>query len=174
MKIFAIAIALLGFIGFVHADGGAVIAQQTIDSRLVTVFAEPSPLRAGPADFSVMVQDAKSGEPILDETVTVSLTAASESSEAWVPPCCSMENRSNAVPATREKAQNKLLYQANVIVPAAGPIDVVVRIGQPESVLTTRVEARPPLPPVAAYWPYFLLPPAAIGLFALNQRIRRR
>jgi hypothetical protein len=156
-----------------RADGGAVIAQETANDLTVTIFASPAPLRAGPADISVMLQDAKTGEPVLDRNVVVSVSSLDVSAgAAWVPPCCSMES-SSAVRATHANAQNKLLQSANVIVPTSGPVAVAVRIDD-SAPIVANLEARPPLPPAAAYWPYLALPPLAIGLFAINRRARHR
>ena len=51
------------------ADGGAILTRQTINDLDVTVFAAPLPLRAGPVDVSVLVQDAKTTKPLLDAQV---------------------------------------------------------------------------------------------------------
>ena len=42
-----------------HADGGAILARQTINGLGLTVFASPAPLRAGPVDVSVLVQEGE-------------------------------------------------------------------------------------------------------------------
>lgn len=167
-------VMLVGAAQWSRGDGGAVIAQETTNNLVVTVFASPAPLRAGPADISVMLQDAATGQPVLDRKIVVSVSAIDASAgTAWVPPCCSMEKSSDAVPATRANAQNKLLHAANVIVPSAGQVAVAVRIDDSGPVIT-KLDARPPLPPAAAYWPYLAIPPLAIGLFAVNRRSQRR
>lgn len=159
-----------------RADGGAVLAQQTAGAYQVTVFASPSPLRAGPTDFSVMIQDAKTGAPVLDRTVSIDVKSAPDStSDAWVAPCCSMTSADGPVAATRANAQNKLLYAANVVLPAAGLHDIAVQIdGESGPKLNSQVEVLPPAPPAASYWPWLAAPPFLIGAFALNQRLRRR
>lgn len=155
-----------------RADGGAVIAQETTDGITVTVFASPAPLRAGPADISVMLQDAATAQPLLDRDVLVSVSPLDESAgSAWVPPCCSMEKSSSEVPATRANAQNKLLHSANVIVPSSGPVAITVRVAGAAPIVT-KMDARPPLPPAATYWPFLAIPPVAVGLFAINRRAR--
>lgn len=157
-----------------RADGGGVIAQNQVDGMVLTVFASPAPLRAGPSDISVMLQDAESGEPILDRSVRVSIAARDESAgKAWIPPCCSMDQADDLVPATHAAAQNKLLYAANVAVPASGPVGLMVHIDQ-NPPFVAQLSALPAPSPAAAYWPYLALPPVAIGLFALNRRARRR
>jgi len=158
------------------ADGGAVLTQQKTGPYLVTLFGSPAPLRAGPADLSVMIQDAATGAPVLDQSVSIKVQAAVDPhSTAWVPPCCSMRTMTGVVPATHAAAQNKLLYAANVILPSSGPHELIVRIGGDSSeILTTSLAVEPPAPPVTSYWMYLALPPVLIGAFALNQRIRRR
>jgi hypothetical protein len=164
---------LLAAIPSAFADGGAVLSQATAGSYRITLFGSPSPLRAGPVDLSVMLQDAKTGEPVLDRPVTITVRAASnQKTEAWVPPCCSMKTQSAAVAATHAAAQNKLLYAANLILPASGPHDLVVQIGDLSA--ESRIDVKPPLSAGASTWPWLAAPPLLVGLFALNQRLRRR
>ena len=44
-----------------HADGGQVRLTQRHGDMQITVFTSPSPLRAGPVDVSVCIQDAATG-----------------------------------------------------------------------------------------------------------------
>jgi hypothetical protein len=155
------------------ADGGAVLSQTTAGPYRVTLFGSPSPLRAGPSDLSVMLQDSKTGEPVLDRPVTITVRPASnQKTEAWVPPCCSMKTQPAAVAATHAAAQNKLLYAANIILPASGPHDLIVRIDG--TATESRIDVKPPLAAGASTWPWLAVPPLLVGLFALNQRLRRR
>jgi hypothetical protein len=158
------------------ADGGAVLSQQTSGPWRVTLFGSPSPLRAGPTDLSVMIQDAKTGEPVMDKTVAIKVRATvNPTSEAWIPPCCSMKGSGEAVPATHANAQNKLLYAANLVLPSSGAHDVIVNIGGADGeFLESKIDVQPPPAPLSAYWTYLALPPMFVGIFALNQRLRRR
>ncbi|MDD5198232.1 MAG: hypothetical protein PHC88_00385 [Terrimicrobiaceae bacterium] len=157
------------------ADGGAVLAQEVVGACRVTLFGSPAPLRAGPADLSVMLQDAATGAPILDRSVTIQIQAAANpGSEAWVPPCCSMKTTTDAASATHAGAQNKLLYAANVLLSSSGPHEVTIRFGDGGESLHTQVAIQPPAPPLAAYWAFLAAPPLLIAGFALNQRLRRR
>lgn len=160
----------------VLADGGAVLTQQKTGPYLVTLFGSPAPLRAGPADLSVMIQNADTGNPVLDLPVSIKVQAALDPhSTAWVPPCCSMRTMTGIVPATHDAAQNKLLYAANIVLPSSGAHEILVRIGSdPGEILSTTLNVQPPAPPVTSYWMYLALPPVLIGAFALNQRIRKR
>ena len=53
------------------ADGGTLRFFGRRGDRLVTVFTVPAPLRAGPIDLSVLVQDAQTGRPITDLPIEV-------------------------------------------------------------------------------------------------------
>ncbi len=171
---------VLGFhfasLGFGLADGGAIIAREKINGLDLTVFASPFPLRAGPVDVSVLVQDAK-GRAVLDAVVDLGWTPSSPSASAeWLPPCCSMETALGKTPARRAHSQNKLLYGTILPVRSAGPSNISVTVKTPdaEAILSIPVEAQPPRAPVLTYWPLLAFPPMAIGMFALHQRLSRR
>src|SRR5215471_6917917 len=55
-------------------DGGSVQIHSVSGPFEITLFAEPPLPRAGQIDFSVLIQDAKSGEPVMDAAVTLALT----------------------------------------------------------------------------------------------------
>src|SRR5262249_33385867 len=57
-----------------RGDGGAVCMSGRQGSYVITVFSAPTPLRAGPIDISVLVQDARSGDPVTEAQVSVRLT----------------------------------------------------------------------------------------------------
>jgi hypothetical protein len=59
-------------------DGGAVRVSREQSGYRITVFSSPSPLRAGPVDISVLVQDARKGEPLLQARVTIRMTKNGE------------------------------------------------------------------------------------------------
>jgi hypothetical protein len=167
----------LALLSSAFADGGAVLSQQTSGPYRITLFGSPSPLRAGPADLSVMIQDAKTGAPVLDQSVAIDVTAAMNSgSTAWIPPCCSMDAKTiGAVAATHANAQNKLLYAASIVLPASGQHDVTVRIGGDKGhSLESKIDVQSPSSPATSYWACLAAPPLLIGIFALNQRLRRK
>src|SRR5215470_14419790 len=120
-------------------------------------------LRAGPIDVSVLVQDCKSGEAILDATVDLALE-----------PLDSDSPRLRAR-ATHEQATNKLLQAAVLNIPAVGRwgLRAVARRGPEEATVVTGFQVAPPAPRLAAIWPYVLLPPFVIAVFALHQALRR-
>ena len=158
------------------ADGGAVIAKETVNGLTLTVFASPAPLRAGPADVSVLVQDAQN-RAILNATVEIGWASkAPVSSTDWLPPCCTMATALGQTPALRTHSQNKLLYGAMLPIRNAGASEFSVSVKSPQgdASLTIPVTAAPPRAPLVTYWPLLAFPPVAMGLFAVHQRISRR
>ena len=157
------------------ADGGVILARQTINGLDLTVFASPVPLRAGPADISVLIQDTATGMAVLDGAVEVAWSSVSPSAPEWLPPCCSMNTATDKIAATLAHSQNKLLYSAIVPIRSSGASELVIRAtaGSREALLSCPVEAGPPSPPAAAYWPWLALPPFCIVGFCLHQRISR-
>lgn len=53
------------------ADGGALRLSEQKDGYRIAAFTTPTPLRAGPVDISVLVQDAATGEPNAEVEVSV-------------------------------------------------------------------------------------------------------
>jgi hypothetical protein len=169
---------LLVLLSLCHAwaDGGAIIARETVNGLNLTVFASPAPLRAGPADVSVLVQDAQ-GRAVLDAAVELGWSSPMPASSSdWLPMCCSMATALGQTPALRTHSQNKLLYGAILPIRNAGESEISVSVKSPqgEASLTIPVNAAPPRAPLFAYWPLLAFPPVAIGLFAAHQRLSRR
>jgi hypothetical protein len=146
-----------------RADGGSVQLQQVDGAFRVTVFTAPTPLRAGPADISVLVQDVANDEPVLDAEVVLALTSTGADAALHAA-------------ATRQQASNKLLYAALVNLPSAGAWDlrVTVRRGRAAAVVGGRMAVAPALPPLLAHWPYLAFPPIAVLVFAVHQWRRLR
>src|SRR5580704_7938275 len=65
----------------------------------VTVFTSPSPLSVGPADINVLLQKRETLEPVLDAEVLIVMRPIASGREV-------------RARATREQAQNKLLFAA--------------------------------------------------------------
>ena len=158
------------------ADGGVVLARQVVNGLDLTVFAFPAPLRAGPVDISVLVQDPNSGRAILDAEVAVAWSSTSSDSPDWMPPCCSMDDGRATIPATRGHSQNQFLYSSIVPIRNAGSSELAVQVEAEgrKALLSCDVQVQPPQPPVQAYWPFLALPPFAIAGFALHQRLSRK
>ena len=158
MKGFSILAGVLISTGFCLADGGVVIARQVVNGFDVTVFASPVPLRAGPMDVSVLVQDPESGKAVLDAAVTVSWSSKSSASPDWLPPCCTMTDGREAIPARRGHSQNQFLYSAFVPIRSSGASELVVRMksGGREAMISSDLEVLPPghRPwPIGPSWP---------------------
>lgn len=148
-----------------RADGGAVCLHDKSGQFLVTVFVSPWPLRAGPVDTSVLVQDEQTGSVVFNAAVKL-----------VVKPLSGEGSRLQAE-ATRENATNKLLQAARFDLPEPGwwMLTVVVSRGSENAVLSAKLQVAPALNRVAVIWPFLLFPPFAIGLFAVRQmRMSRR
>jgi len=127
------------------ADGGTVQMRKEAGPFLITVFTSPAPLSAGPADISVLLQNLDGLTPVLDARVSVLLHRDASSTEI-------------KAHATREQAQNKLLYAALVTLPeSGGEIDVA----QSHTM-------------AGSYWSYIALPPLMIAGFVIREWLIRR
>jgi hypothetical protein len=145
-----------------RADGGAVRLSEQAGAYRVTVFTSPTPLRAGPVDVSVLVQDA-AGECVPAAKVTVRLTAR-QTGEVL------------EYPATVEAATNKLFDAAVFELPNSGWWEVTVTVEGPQvpALLRFAIEADEPLPRWLEMWPWFTWPALAVTLFGLHQVLVRR
>jgi hypothetical protein len=154
--------ALLALNPSVYADGGFVELHQVAGQFVVTVFTAPGPLRARPVDISVLLQDRANGQPVLDAEVFVRLQREGG---------MTLVER-----ATREVAQNKLLYSALLTLPEAGrwELEVTIKQGNEAASVRKQVTAAAPTPFLLSYWRSLSLPPIVIAVFALNQWLRRR
>ena len=162
------------------ADGGSVQLHSVSGPFEITLFAEPPLPRAGQIDFSVLIQDAKSSQPVLDAAVTLALTPVKvhqNTQPAWYPPSCAVSPPADlaAVPLLHSGASNRLLYGALVEIPAAGiwHVRTEVQHGGGHASVEGTVDVADPFPPVANYWPWFILPVVVIGLYVLRERIQR-
>ena len=154
--------ALLAFSSRAQSDGGSVELHQEVGPLVITVFTAPGPLRAGPVDISVLVQDRATGQPVLDGEVLVRLKK---------------EGATTLVErATREVAQNKLLYSALINLPEAGQweLEVTIKQGKETATIIGQVTAAAPTAFLLSYWRSLSLPPIAIAAFALSQWLKRR
>jgi hypothetical protein len=151
-----------------RADGGAVRWSEKRDGVELTVFTSPNPLRAGPVDVSVLVQNAGRGDAIPDADVQVRLIPHDRTASPV-----------HAV-ATHADATNKLLQAALVEVPSAGVWEVEVECttaagaGTQTNFAKFSMEAGPPLPRWLAVWPWFTWPVAAILLFGVHRHLVAR
>ncbi len=146
------------------ADGGTILLHQDAGAFTITLFAAPQPLRAGAADFSVMVQDRGSGEVLLDPVID--LTFAPEGAS---PP-------QQTVRLAKGLASNRLLQACTVHFSSAGKwrLTLLVRRGNDEARLSTVCFVEPDHSRSTLVWFYVLLPVAVILLFAIHQFLKLR
>jgi hypothetical protein len=155
-------VTLIAAPSLLWADGGTLILHERSGALNISVFAAPSPLRAGPADFSLLIQNAETQDVLLDGEVELNLSKAGAEDIRATP--------------TPGKATNRLLYAATVSIPEAGEWKLALRcrVGGQETKLGGSIAILPPEPPLLTYWPYFLLVPVAVCLFFLNQVLKRK
>lgn len=144
-----------------RGDGGLIRLNESAGPFVVSVFTAPTPLRVGPIDVSVLVQNAVDHAPVLDAEVQVTLRAA---------------DIERTTAATHAAATNKLLYAASLDVPEPGRWSLVaeVRAGAHDVAVSCAIDVAPPPPPVVAFWPYLALPGVLIALFAVHQWLKAR
>jgi len=145
------------------ADGGALRLSEQKDGYRVAVFTSPTPLRAGPADISVLVQEAATGEPA--SGLELSITA--QKHDGHCGEICH--------PATTQAATNKLYYAATFDLPEPGWYSVEVSIigALGERHVGFDVEAAEPLPPGLTVLPWVGWPFLTILLFFIHQLLVR-
>ncbi len=156
-----LALAAAGALG----DGGKVQFQRKAGAFNITLFSSTSPVRVGRTDFSAMVQNVATQNPILDADVLLRFVQRGANSIAEV-----------SAPARHEKATNKLLYAAQVDLNSTGNwrVEVSVQTPRDSALVTGDLEVLPPEPPLLAHWPYFVAVPVVAFLFVINQRLKRR
>jgi hypothetical protein len=145
-----------------RADGGALLVSARKGGYGISVFTAPTPFRAGPVDFSVLVQDASTGEPLPDARVTVWMTKPRQAPLQYE--------------ATREAATNKLFRAAQFVLPEAGRWDVRVQIdgAHGTAMFGAAIDAATRVPQWQEMWPWFGWPVLVIALFAAHQTLSRR
>jgi hypothetical protein len=155
---------LLALAGGARGDGGTVRLAERVGGYRLTVFTEPTPLRAGPVDISVLVQDAATGRPLPTAEVLVVATPADG---AGTEVSC---------PALPGAATNKLLHSAHFELSAAGRWRLEVRVAGPHGTANAAipVEVAEPLPRWAEMWGWIALPIVPITMFVVFQLLTHR
>jgi hypothetical protein len=139
-------------------DGGTLQFRGETPELSVTVFTSPAPLAAGPADISVLLQKRETLEPVLDAEVSIDMRAVASGSE--------IRGR-----ATREQAQNKLLYAAPLTLGESGRWQITVsilRLGVKSEIAGTILVA-PNQQKLETYWAYLAFPPLMVLLFSVRE-----
>ncbi len=149
-----------------RGDGGAVVVQERRGDLVVSVFAAPVPLRAGPADVSVLLQRADDDSAVLEAEVAVRLVREAGRARAG----------GDWVRADHAQATNRILYAARLETSGPGRWILQARIGLPPIRVEVEapVEVQPPLPPAARFWVWIVLAPLVVVLFLLHQWLRDR
>ena len=159
----AIAVSLALWAGGATADGGVVVASGPVAALRASVLVSPAPLRSGPAEWSVLLQDA-SGAPVLDAEVEFELQLHGVSGH----------HSRRVVAARREASANRLLYSALVDLPEPGTWQVVLLVTRGEhGRLGFELPVGPATGRAVEHWRALSLPPIALGLFALHQWLSR-
>jgi hypothetical protein len=145
------------------ADGGTVQLRKEAGALLITVFTSPSPLSAGPADVSLLLQKRNGLEPVLDANVSMQLRTDASNTEILAQP-------------TRQRAQNKLLYAAPVTLSESGKWRLALTIFQngERTDATGTIDVAPTPEMAASYWSYLAFPPFMIAAFVIRERLIRR
>ena len=185
---FCLLFAVVAFFpALARADGGVVRVRQTQGPFVVTLFS-PAEVSAGaPADVTVMVQKSKTGEIVMDATVDVSVVAPAGAKIHPGDPFCSAPGAAGLPPmeaaassatfrATRAHSSNKLLYGLPIILHAAGnwQLNASIREGGEYAVVGCSLPVAIAAGHGSSFWFCVALPFFVIGLFALNQWLRRR
>jgi hypothetical protein len=155
---------LLSFPARALADGGSLRLSEERGNYQIAIFTSPTPLRAGPVDISVLVQDAVTHEPVSDVQILVKAARR--------------DRRGAAIrqPATFEAATNKLFQAAAFNLNEPGwwqvEIDLDGPVGKVQVALD--LEASKPLPRYLAMWPWLTWPALPILLFGAHQYLVNR
>jgi hypothetical protein len=160
MRALRFACALVALATPLFADGGEVLSRQESGPFVITVFAAPVPLRAGPIDLSVLVQTRDALEPVLNAKVSIRLQGTSQMLAA----------------ASRSKAQNKLLYSTALEIPQPGEWKYTVSVQSVagNAAISGGFQAGQPAPPLASYGFYLAIPLVLIAIYVLHQWLARR
>jgi len=138
------------------------MCQRTSAPFTITLFSTEMPLRPGPADLSVLLEQPDGHSPILDAQVFIELKHEA-----------GMIIRAEA---TRSQARNKLLYCSLINLPAAGHWKIRLHIsrGNTRAEMLSDLVVAAPQPVFLSHWELIAVPPIIIILFILNQWLRRR
>jgi hypothetical protein len=141
------------------ADGGTMRLSQRKGNYQITVFTTPTPVRVGPVDISVLVQDAATGEPAPDLQVMIKATHGGPMGMTL----CHA--------ATTDAATNKLFHAAIFELPEPGEWNVEVSIGGSlgKAQVHFELESAEPMPRWLTLWPWIGWPVIAIMLFGIHQ-----
>ncbi len=141
-------------------DGGALIFREERGSLVVTLLAEPTPLRAGMATFDILVQSLEMEDPVLSADVHLRLVGPDAGDVL-------------EVAAGAGVAANRLFRAVEVELPDPGQWQIDVLVVGPESGETfhAQLHVAPPLRPLRRYRSYIAATLVALALLALHQAL---
>lgn len=148
------------------ADGGRLRFSKTAGPFLVTLFTTPEPLTPGPADFSVMVQNAKTNDILSDAQIVLTLTSVDHPDQIL------------RAAATHGNATNRLLQAAEFDLPGSSSkssewkLHINVEQGREAASLDEPIEVQAGSRKTMLVWIFGALPILALFLFVLHQRQR--
>lgn len=145
-----------------HADGGSVVLSEKKGGFEITAFASPTPMRAGPVDVSVLVQDVDTGEVVSQARVEVSLSNGGPASLASV--------------ASHEAVTNKLLQAVQFSLPQSGPWRLAITVEDKHRKCTVEgtLDAAEALPPWRELWLWVTWPVFAVAIFGVHRYLVQR
>lgn len=99
------------------ADGGLIRLSEVRNGLRISVFTAPTPPRVGQVEISILVQEAKSGKPLLGQTIRVEAAPKNH------------PNRKVHQQAAGEITGNRLMQAALLVISQPGPwlIDVAIQ-----------------------------------------------
>ncbi len=126
-------------------DDQALRVSQTTGPFVVSVFSLPGDLELGDSEFSVLVQERDTLEPLLDAQVELRATSGSQSA--------------GPVQAGFEDSENKLLQNAELAFPSQGDWTLLVNVKRDGERAAVDVPLRVAQTPseVNLHWPYLVL-----------------
>ncbi|HEV2968787.1 MAG TPA: hypothetical protein VGY55_02285 [Pirellulales bacterium] len=150
---------------FAFADGGAVRFSERRGGLVITIFTSPTPLRVGPVDVSVLVQDADTGQP-----APLSFAPAVHACPA------NRARDTTSAPAKADVATNKLLRSAQLNFSESGRWHIEVEVSDRSGAVPIGfdVEVAKPLPSWLHLVPWIAWPFPLIGMFAIHQFLANR
>jgi hypothetical protein len=146
------------------ADGGKLQLSERQGTYQIAVFSEPTPLRVGQADVSVLLLDADSGSLVDDAVVKVTATLLDQPAAVITQP------------ATVGAATNKLFRAVTFDLPIAGRWRLEATISGPLGHARTAfdTDVADQLPRALAMWPWLAWPVIPIALRGLRELTSRR
>ncbi|MFV0336840.1 MAG: hypothetical protein ACK5LK_01155 [Chthoniobacterales bacterium] len=158
-----------------YADGGILVSKKQGEHYDVSLFAGPSPLRAGPVEVSVLLQKHGGEAALLNAEVHARFrhVAEGESGEGWKAPCCQIE-QVTAAELRRDHSANRLLYGSWISLAKSGLWEMQLEVAGPagREVFVLPMELTAPRSPLFSYWPFLVLPIFFSGLLVVNRRSR--